>query len=440
MSQASTSVPRKGPRLAPPVSGPLFLGLLAIFWLEYLRPGNYVSAIDAIKLNTIIPLAVALATFFAREGRPNEQVFRARDTKLFLFLLLMFGVQMFVVDVRLYVFEILKGFVGYLLLYYILVRQVTTLHRLKVVMVTLVLVHVVTLTLYPDVVLDPESRHWLGGSFLGDGNDFAWSVCVAIPFTLFVASTSDRQSVRFLFYGIFVLLILAVIGTQSRGGSLALLGVISYLALKSRERGLAFAGIGALVVIVLLFAPSAYFDRMDTIAQWQSEGSAQGRILAWQSATRMALDHPITGVGAGHYVVKFGFEYKPEGYHGPYLNTHSIYFTMLAEFGFPGLIALASLIVGNLLRNRRMQQALRRRAAPMDHVNGKLITAMQASLIGFTVAGAFLSGVFYPHIFVLAGLMESARQIARTRSSQPAVTASVDAGVQTPARTPWRGA
>lgn len=421
---ATTRAAVPGPPAVRPVARPLFVALLAIFWLEYLRLGNYVPAIYALKVNSLLPLVVAAGTFFAHEGRPNEQVLRATDMRLFMLLVLMFGVQMFTADVRLYIFEILTGYVGYLLLHYVLVRQITTLHRLRVVMATLVLVHVVMLGLYPSVVLDPESRHSLGGTFLGDGNDFAWSVCVVIPFTLFLAGTSRRASVKYAFYAVLVLLVLAVIGTQSRGASLALLAAICFLALQSKERVLALAGIGALVAVVAIFAPSTYFERMDTIADWRTEGSAQGRILAWTSATHMALDHPFIGVGAGHYPVKFGFEYKPSGYHGPYLNTHSIYFTMLAEFGFPGILILLALIFGNLLRNHRLARALRRRAAPSRALHDRLLTTMQASLIGFMVAGAFLSGVFYPHIFVLTALMESARYIVRTQAGQAAALAA----------------
>jgi hypothetical protein len=40
------------------------------------------------------------------------------------------------------------------------------------------------------------------------------------------------------------------------------------------------------------------------------------------------------------------------------------------------------------------------------------MVAMQTALLGYAVGGMFLSGVFYPHLFVLAGLMQSARLIA----------------------------
>ncbi len=240
-----------------------------------------------------------------------------------------------------------------------IIRQVASLGRLKTVMSTLVLVHVLVIALYPDVVLNPETRHYLAGTFLGDGNDFAWSACIAIPFALFLAYSSDSKFLKVAFYGIFVLLILAVIGTQSRGASLAIGVAMVYLVMKSRRKALALAAVGVLVAMVLLFAPDAYFERMGSIKDYETEGSAQGRILAWKTATSMALDHPLTGVGAGHFGVMFGFKYKPADYIGPYLNAHSIYFVMLGEFGFPGILMLLGVIIGNVVRNERVIRSLR---------------------------------------------------------------------------------
>jgi probable O-glycosylation ligase (exosortase A-associated) len=412
-----------------PVSTALFAGLLAIFWIEYIRPGHFVPLLDEVKLNTLVPLAVVAFTVMSRDGRPTAQVLRMPDTRIFLALTALFVVQFFVVDVRLYVFEALKAYIGYLLVYYVLLRHAASLQRLSWVMATLVLIHVVTVILYPDVILDPVARHELGGTFLGDGNDFAWSTCLVLPFTLFLAATSRTRPLKVLAYAAFVLLVLAVIGTQSRGGTLGLLLSTLYLALKSRNKVLAVGGIAVVAAVVAAFAPDAYFQRLDSIAEWRTEGSAQGRILAWKSATEMALDHPVIGVGAGHYGVKFGFEYKPRGYHGPYLNTHSIYFVMLAEFGFPGLILLLMLLLGNAVRNHRLRCRLRGRNTPQDEVARRLMDTMQASLLGYAVAGAFLSGVFYPHLFVLTAMMGSARYVVSLGlRTPPAENAAVRGG------------
>ncbi len=395
-----------------PGSAGVFFGLILFFWLDYLRPGTYFPFFEAAKINSLVPLTVFALTFVSSSGRSNEEVLSTPSSKWFFFYLFLFALQFVVADVRLYVWEIFKAVLGYLLIYYVIVRQVVTLNRLKTVMRTLVLLHVVLIAMYPEVLLNPDVRAPLAGTFLGDGNDFSWSVCIVIPFALFLAQSSETWKGRYLFYGLSVVLTLAVIGTQSRGGTLALAAVMLYLAIRSGRKAAAFAGVGALVVIVLLFAPDAYFDRMGTLKNYEDDGSAQGRILAWKTARSMAFDHPLTGVGPGHFGVKFGFKYKPPDYVGPYLNAHSIYFVTLGELGFPGILFLVGLILTNFARNRSTYRKVRSAPSSVGVESARLVVAMQASLIGYAVAGAFLSGVHYPHLFVLAGVMESARYIA----------------------------
>ena len=68
------------------------------------------------------------------------------------------------------------------------------------------------------------------------------------------------------------------------------------------------------------------------------------RLRLWQTALRMALDHPLLGVGTGRYAFFFQ-EYAGElarGF-GPFWGTaHSLYLHLLAE---QGLIGLASFVV-----------------------------------------------------------------------------------------------
>lgn len=402
----------------------VFVGLIAFFWFEYMRPGNYFPILDTIKLNTLIPIGAFVIAFFSKAGRAGNEILNTASTRWFLGFLALFALQFVLADVRLYVYNVFKAFIGYLLIYYVIVKHVTNLDRIKFVFVTLVLVHVMLVGLYPDVVLRPEQRSYLAGTFLSDGNEFAWSACIAIPLSLFLARSSRSRVMTGVHYAMFVLLVLAVIGTQSRGGSLALGVAMLYLAMKSRRKGLALTGLGALVAIVLLFAPSVYFDRVGALPDYETDGSAQGRILAWTTAGQMALDRPLTGVGPGHFSVMFGAKYKPANYVGPYLNAHSIYFLMLGEFGFPGIVFLIGLIICNFVLNGRIIRNARATEGFPELDKMDLMLTMQASLLGYAMAGAFLGGFYYPHLFVLAGLMESARfVVTRGQRADESVTA-----------------
>ena len=405
-----------------PVHSLLFGGLLLFFLFEYVRPGTYFPVLETLKLNTVIPVAVFVLTLISSNGRPQSHVLKALNTKWFLFFIAMFPIQVLFVDVKLYVFEVFQVIVGYLLIYYVILRQVTDIKRIKSVFAVLAIIHVLLISLNPDVVLHPEVRNYIMGvTFLGDGNDFAWSTCIVIPMTLFLAQSSDGKIKKILFYGLTVVLVMAVIATQSRGASIALGASIIYLVMRGHSKARGMMWLVVLVGIVMMFAPQAYFDRMDTIKDFETEGSAQGRIMAWKSAMRMAVDHPVIGVGAGHFGVKFGVEYRPPGVgrtEMPWLNAHSIYFLTLGEYGFTGIIFLLGIIISNLLRNEKTIASVRKIKVTIVEDRRILTVAMQASLIGFTVGGAFLSGLYYPHLYILAALSESCFLIAEKETAE----------------------
>jgi hypothetical protein len=139
-------------------------------------------------------------------------------------------------------------------------------------------------------------------------------------------------------------------------------------------------------------APAGYFERMRTTADTE-ESSAQGRITAWKSGFGMALGNPLLGAGAGNFPVGFG---RLNG--GRWMTAHSIYFLLLGELGFPGLFLLIGLIWANLSANVSLQREVRRldpeRAARMAN----LLSCGSASMVGFAIAGAFLSAAYYPHL------------------------------------------
>ena len=159
---------------------------------------------------------------------------------------------------------------------------------------------------------------------------------------------------------------------------------------------------------MLLFAPPAYFDRMGTITS-PTDGSAQGRIQAWSGGIGMAVNNPVFGVGAGQFGPRWG------------KTAHSSYVLLFAELGFPGLVVIIMLVFGNLHANMKVRRLFPARGPPSqsatesEHIRMQFATS--AAMIGFAVAGAFLSAPYYPHLFVLTGIMLSSRALLPLHAS-----------------------
>jgi putative inorganic carbon (HCO3(-)) transporter len=288
----------------------------------------------------------------------------------------------------------------------------------------------------PEIVLNLESRSYIAGAtFLGDGNDFALSVCVLLPMTLALVLKPQGRFRRLTTFGIAAMLLLAIVGSQSRGGTLGVIAVAGYLWMTSKRKLASLIGIVVAAVIIALFASDAYFSRMSTIRNYQSEGSAEGRIIAWKASVRMAMSNPLLGVGLGNFPTEFGSKYRPSDRGMPWMTAHSSYFLVLGELGLPGVIVFLALVFGGLRATLAVKRRLidAGRDPPSLEVSEviRLLGLLAASAVGFAVPGAFLSAAYYPHIFVLTGILVSARCIALGLLATPTRNSTGRAGGRT---------
>jgi probable O-glycosylation ligase (exosortase A-associated) len=391
----------------------IYGGFLLFLVLEYVRPGSYIPALNLIRLNSVVPLGVIAGTFLTARGAPTRELVTEANTKLIVSFLALIVFSALTADVTLYVYNTFVTVFGYVLVYWVIARQIDDVRKIKGVFATLVLIHLALALLTPQMFTDPDARHYLAsGTFLGDGNDYALSVNIAIPFCLFLMGDAPTKRHK-LFYGsLLLILVLCVVATKSRGGTLALAAVGFYYWLKSNRKVLSSVLVVITVMLVLAYAPQSYFERMGTISSHQ-DGSSQGRLIAWKAGTQMALDHPLSGVGAGHFPVKFGAEYKPKDMQMPWLTAHSIYFLVLGELGLPGIAVLILFFSMNFAANRRLHRDLLKRGSSTAVRHAHLLASLSASLLAYAVAGAFLSAAYYPHMFILGGLLVSGRRAAR---------------------------
>lgn len=408
----------------------VYYGLLLFFALDYIRPGSYVPALNALHLNSIVPLAVLIGSLVSKGQVTVSEALSSVNARWIMYLLALIVISGLTCDVKLYALDVLERVFGYCIIFFIIKKEIYDLDRMKGVFAVLVLVHLVIGALTPELFSGDGERHYIAsGGFLGDGNDFALSVNIAIPLCLFLMQNAQGFTKKVFFAGALGVLILGVVATQSRGGILALASVGLYYWSRSERKILGAIGLAVVAMFVFIVAPPQFFDRMGTMTQTgeEMEGSAQGRLLAWGAGVRMAMDHPLLGVGPGHYPVKYGAEYKPDGYglnEIPWQTAHSSYFLLLGELGLPGLIFLLGIIGSNLAAGERLLREIKPRLANDDLGGQNLVVALNASLIAFMVGGAFLSGAYYPHIYVLAGLLECGRVICKKSYVEVAVASA----------------
>src|SRR5260370_13999275 len=84
--------------------------------------------------------------------------------------------------------------------------------------------------------------------------------------------------------------------------------------------------------------------------------SARGRLDAWRTGWAIAADRPLTGVGAGAFMVAWP-DYAP-GDAGPARTEHNTFIQLVGELGFPGLLLfLISFGAGVVAAGRAAREA-----------------------------------------------------------------------------------
>jgi probable O-glycosylation ligase (exosortase A-associated) len=387
------------------VSTPFVLYLTVVFF-EYFGIGRLIPLVNALHVSLLISIGLFI---YSWSQHPDVRTWLKETQSLLLLVLLCLTIlSIFHAFVRLYSFNVFKVQIGYFVLFAVSLYFVADARKARVVAWLLVVVH---------VWLVFENKHRLfasvriggfeGGYFLGDGNDFGWGLNVVLPFAIFLFLSSRRVIPRFVSFAASLTIILGIIGTSSRGATIAMAAGFLYFILMGDRRLVGIFVTAAVVVGVLVLSPPAYFDRMKSVGTYSEDTSAMGRILAWRSALDMATDHPL-GVGAGNFNSAYGRFYMPEDANHPrWLSVHSIYFSILGEYGFIGLVVLVSILIFNLGQNMRSAARLRRSHNPPNSPSWP--TCINMSLVAFAVGGIFLGGVNYPHLYLLTALTIGAK-------------------------------
>jgi probable O-glycosylation ligase (exosortase A-associated) len=253
-----------------------------------------------------------------------------------------------------------------------------------------------------------------GAAFLGDGNDFAWGLCVFLPLCIYLAVTKTGLLKRVLGLTGIAAGLFGVVGTQSRGATLALATIgLFYWVFLVKRKALGVVALACILAAVVVLAPPQYFERMESIQNYQEDNSAQGRLQAWGAAIRMAIDFPL-GVGASNFSSAYGRYYIPKGDanaltwgSGRWLSAHSVYFRILGEYGVLGLIWFF-IVLSTTFRENMATAGRLAAGAPLDSPPPVWPLFVNMSLIGYAVAGIFLGGLTYPYLYIITGLTVSA--------------------------------
>jgi O-antigen ligase len=190
------------------------------------------------------------------------------------------------------------------------------------------------------------------------------------------------KAVAFLSLG---LIIHVVCFSFSRGGMLGLFVAMGVAFALMPKHPRTWAVMLAVALVVLRLMGPQVRDRFATAfaGQEHRDASAQSRLDLWSNCWDTMLDHPVLGVGPYHFpliVHTFGWQRGKEA--------HTLWLQIGAELGFPGLLFLLTFYGSCVVRLWPLAAG---GGVPADPLVPGLARVVIASLLGFAVAGQFIS-------------------------------------------------
>lgn len=192
-----------------------------------------------------------------------------------------------------------------------------------------------------------------------DANDLGMMMALGLPMAWYLASSSRSWPWQWLNRAYFVVGMVGILLTASRGAMLASLVALSVVpwTLTRMRMGVKIAAVvGVLVAVVaaVRIVPKASFERLSTTSSELSEGTMTGRVAIWQSGLRAVPRRFLHGYGPAGWYPAAGAIY------GKIRGPHNTWLSILVEEGAIGFLLFVSMFVVVFRRLRALPTFERR--------------------------------------------------------------------------------
>jgi probable O-glycosylation ligase (exosortase A-associated) len=253
---------------------------------------------------------------------------------------------------------------------------------------------------------------------IGDNNNLALAILMVLPFFIYIYQYSTDRLLRLIIAGIGCIAFVGLIATSSRGGLVGLAVLALTIIFQSRRKALSLFLVFIVAIGLFAVAPSRWTDRMETIKSAEDDNSFMERVISWKLNTILALDRPL--LGGGYSALEDGrvFEiYAPHFGELDFIQTdppthvlaaHSIYFSVLGDLGFIGLLLFLAMLASGFVNVRQVKRLTARQ--PEQEWAYGLAVAFQRSLLVYMVAGAALSVAYFEILYIELSLVSILRR------------------------------
>ena len=240
-----------------------------------------------------------------------------------------------------------------------------------------------------------------GNSGLAEGGYLSTVCLMAVPLALFLGRHGKLipklPMMNLAYGGIAILAVATAIGTYERSALIGMVMLGIYMFMRSRRKWAFGLLAGVMAVAVIVLAAKSWDARVSTISDYSTEGSALTRLLMWQWTLGYAAAHPFGGSFDAYGISSIMMppdSLNPGGYVQNGRAYHSIYFEVLGDLGYPGLIMFLVAAGSSLISLLRLSRKCRK--IPDLLWVADMSDAVQSGMLVFLTSGAFVGLAFQP--------------------------------------------
>jgi O-antigen ligase len=197
--------------------------------------------------------------------------------------------------------------------------------------------------------------------------------------------------------------IMVILGASSRGAQLALICQLFVMNYRYIFNPKVIVSIVITLTVIWTFLPEEQKERFDLIGE---DNTSRQRLLYWENGIEMIKQNPIFGVGYFNFAPYFDRYYPEDRLFGNAQLPHNIFIQVGTDSGLIGLAIFLSILIV-LYRNRRRKNS-------DDLLLSKIMPYMSVSLVGYIVAGQFVTVTYYPFLWIHAALVVSLTNVLRS--------------------------
>lgn len=285
---------------------------------------------------------------------------------------------------------------------------------------------------YLFVAIGSDGR--LSGGAHYDANDLGVMIVATLPLAIYFLRPGVSSAKRLFALASLALFIELIIKSGSRGGFIALICVAIYIvvAFRAIPARVRIGSVAAAALIMTVFGSAAYWAMMKTLTSPKDDynmTSPVGRKAIWKRGIGYMLTNPVVGTGANTFEAAEGTlsaisrQYAAENRGLKWSTAHNSFVLVGAELGVTGLMLFLTMI-GTAVKHLAQIKDGPEGDPDVTPEDAAFAQTLIGSLIGFCVAGFFVSAAYFAFPYVLIGLVVAEDGIlARRRAARKTLVA-----------------